>query len=349
MRIRSARLLPYRLPLRTAWQTSHGRFTERRGWLVRLETDCGAVGWGDCAPLPEAGTESADEAKKWLHAILPRLAKTDPGNAPLDDAPPATRCALQTASLDLCARAAGASLAHFLTPAAAKRVTVAGNAGALASATAHRLGALVAAGYRVIKVKVGVREPGRELELLRTVASVLPAGIELRLDANQAWGEAQAHAFVAGLRDLPIESLEEPLRRPKCAALASLQAEVPFPLALDESLAGTAQALSFREPPVSRLILKPMVLGGPLRALHIAQRARSAGMECVVTTTVDSAVGTWAAAHLAAAVDGDAGGPAHGLATGEWLSADVGLAPRAVDGTLQLSEAPGLGVTPEAD
>lgn len=66
-------------------------------------------------------------------------------------------------------------------------------------------------------------------------------------------------------------------------------------------------------------------------------------MDVVFTSVVDSAVGVSAAAHLAAAV---APGLAHGLATLDWLAADVAPAPPRRDGRLWLGTAPGLGVLP---
>jgi O-succinylbenzoate synthase len=54
-------LVPYRLPLARVWASARGNFRERRGWLVSVR--CGDLrGYGDCAPLPEAGTETAEAA-----------------------------------------------------------------------------------------------------------------------------------------------------------------------------------------------------------------------------------------------------------------------------------------------
>ena len=94
---------------------------------------------------------------------------------------------------------------------------------------------------------------------------------------------------------------------------------------------------------VRRLVLKPTALGGLLAAMAIAERACRAGLECVVTTTLESAIGVTAAAHVAAAIDG---GLAHGLATAGWLAADVAC-PIAGGALLRLSAAPGLGVAPD--
>ena len=64
-----------------------------------------------------------------------------------------------------------------------------------------------------------------------------------------------------------------------------------------------------------------------------------------MTSVVDSAIGVTAAAHLAAALPA---GPAHGLATLEWLAEDVATPPSIVAGKLQLAPGAGLGVIPTA-
>jgi L-alanine-DL-glutamate epimerase-like enolase superfamily enzyme len=140
---------------------------------------------------------------------------------------------------------------------------------------------------------------------------------------------------------LPVESLEEPLAEPTPARLARLQASTPIPLALDESLPAFGLEAILAAPPVRRLVLKPMVQGGLLPCLSAVRKAPE--LEWVVTTTVDSAAGTWAASHLAAAI----GSPlAQGLATAEWLARDLGRPPSLRSGRLRLAERPGLGFCP---
>jgi len=184
----------------------------------------------------------------------------------------------------------------------------------------------------------------QELDWLRQVADVLPPGIMLRLDANRAWSESDAQRFIAGLDGLPVEMLEEPLARPDLSRLAALQQQTAIALALDESLSelGLAQVCAGRA--VRRLVLKPVLLGGLHTALDWARQAQAQGMACVVTTTLDSAVGTLAAAHLAAALGN---GLHHGLATSSWLARDVGRAPRVSGGIMRLGTQPGLGFEPD--
>jgi len=348
VRLTHCTFAPYRLPLRQPWTSARGGFAVREGWLVRLVTDAGMIGYGDCAPLPQAGTESMDSAVACLSgwaATLPGLSlESALGRVTAGAAgAPAARCGLETALLDLLAQQAGLPLARWLNPGSSAAVKVNAALGGLDSQMAGRALTAVAEGYSVLKLKVGLAAGSEEIPLLHDLVRCLPAGVFLRLDANCAWNEREAEDFLGALDGLPVESVEDPLAKPDMAGWARLQAKVPFPLAADESLRIMGADAVFSQPPVRRVVLKPMVLGGLVTALALARRAREAAVECVVTTTVDSAVGVTAALHLAAAVANDL---AHGLATSAWLEGDVGMPPLPAGGVLQLGNCPGLGRLP---
>jgi o-succinylbenzoate synthase len=336
------------LPLRQAWISARGGFVVREGWVVKLETDAGLIGYGDCAPLPLAGTESMDSA----YACLSGWAAALPGlslevalgkiTASAVEAP-ATSCGLETALLDLLAQQAGLPLAHWLNPSSSAAVKVNAVIGGLDSQMVERALAAVAEGYSVLKLKVGLAAVHEEIPLLHDLVRYLPAGVALRLDANRAWSEREAEDFLRALADLPVESVEDPLANPDMERWCRLQAEVPFPLAADESLRIMGADAVFGPRPARRVVLKPMVLGGLMSALALAHRAHETGVECVVTTTVDSAVGVAAALHLAAAVANDL---AHGLATSAWLTRDVGGVPIVARGVMWLGGGLGLGCRP---
>ena len=351
MSIRRLDLIPYRLPLRHPWRSAHGSFAQRAGWLLRLELHNGQCGWGDCAPLVEAGTEDHASAGQWLarqdarvRGRHPRLCLRQLADG--ERAPVAARAALECALLDLQAQAAGVSLAHLLDWGSAAALAVNANAGALDGQHTERVLAAVQSGFRVIKLKLGLGPVRQELPQLVELAQLLPQGVSLRLDANGAWSMADARWFVAEARELPIESLEEPLQAAQPERLAQLQGQAGFPLAADESLLQHGLEALLRSAAVRRVVLKPAVQGGLVAALEIARRARDGGLECVVTSLVDSAAGVWAAAHLAAAVDGAGPGLAHGLDTGSWLSADTGVGPPIHAGVLALAPVSGLGFVP---
>jgi o-succinylbenzoate synthase len=335
--ITSARVVGYDLPLKRAWRMTGAAALSRRGWLVVVETSDGLRGFGDYVLPPTQPAESGEEAE--LH----RLAQAQVG---MDLADACDRFsvespvgwAMECALLDGLARRRGMPLYQLLNGTAVSRVAV------NAVVEADGVAAAVAAGYGVVKMKVGRKSPRDDAAML--VALALPPGLRLRLDANRAWSWDEACLFLDSVADLPIESLEEPLREPTLADLARLQGKTDIDLALDESLPGLGPQKVLDQRPVRRLVLKPAGLGG-VRACHaLALRAKASGMTCVVTTALDSAVGVAAAAHLAAAVD--SGHLAHGLSTAEWLARDVAVPLMVTDGWMDLTGMIGLGVTPSA-
>jgi o-succinylbenzoate synthase len=350
VKINSARLQHYRLPLRAPWVTAVGGFGWREGWLLRLGCDDGRCGYGDCAPLPGTGTESLAEAQAALSMFQRQL----PGSAVADalaglrhaaqTQASAARGAVECALLDLGAQAADLPLSRYLTHGASDRILLNAALGSLLQASDRVILAACAEGFSMLKFKAGTGPLADEILRLHEISRILPPQTTLRLDANGAWNEADASRFIDACVDLPIDMLEEPLAAPGVAGLRRLQANCRFPLAIDESWSALAvQDDLLLDPPVHRLVLKPPRLGGLLPALSLAQRASAVGVECIVTSSVDSACGVLCAAHLAAALDN---GLAHGLATSCWLREDVGAPPLVTQGRMRLPVVAGSGFTP---
>lgn len=315
MNIVAADWLPYALPLNRSWLTSKGEITERKGCLLRLQTSDGRHGWGDSAALPDFGI--SDSA--------------------------ANAFAEETALLDLVARQAGQPLCQWLCGSApVADLAVNGNLGILSDSTPALLARAVAQGFSVVKLKVGIYPVREEIARLHQLASSSAPEVSWRLDANCTWSLADAQAFVSGCADLPIDGLEEPLANPDRSTMGSLQSMVPWPIALDESIHLVDDAF-FRHPFVRRLVIKPARHGGLLASVELAQRARAAGIETIITHGLESACGLAACAQLAAAI---APASVHGLATADWFASDTGKPYPVIDGRLQLPPLPGLGFTP---
>ena len=350
MSIRTVELRPYRLPLRRPWQSARGTLQSRLGWLVVL-CDASLCGYGDCAPCPAAGTEPLRRARQALEGLrkaliglthedaMARIRAVDARHAP------AARCALETALLDLRARRAGLPLRRLYVATARDEVPVNAALGALDGTATQRARAAVSAGYRVLKIKVGLANVAVDLTRLRALADALPPQVRLRLDANGAWSLAEAMQFIEGLAGLPIDALEEPLRVPDWQALRHLQADCPFPLALDESAGAHLSGSDLADYPVRRLVLKPAAVGGPSATRDIAARAAAVGVEVVLTSVVESVAGLWPTLQLAATLPSRL---AHGLATHTWFDADLGPGPMVSAGAISLPPSPGSGYAPFA-
>ncbi|MFC7080384.1 o-succinylbenzoate synthase [Halorussus caseinilyticus] len=336
-----AELRPFSLPLADPLDTARGTIERRDGVLVRLETEEGAVGVGEAAPLP-GWTEHYDECESVLADATTAIERADdPQSVVADlladlDSTPAARHALDLALADLRASREGVPLYRFLgSETRVESVPVNATVGdAPADETVAEAECAADAGFECLKLKVGARPLSADIERVEAVSEALPE-VELRADANAAWTRQQAQQFFDAAGDR-LAYVEQPLPATDIAGLAALSG----PVALDETLAevGFADALDANPEAV---VLKPMALGGPRRAVEIAERALVEGIAPVVTTTIDGAVARTAAVHVAAAIPEV---PACGLATAKLLATDLGpdIAPVA-DGRAIVPQGEGNG------
>lgn len=345
MQITQARLIPYRLPLKRPWVAAATVLHERCGMLIALTSADGITGWGDCAPLPSSAETVQARIFEALAALSQYLPGKDAGQALEESrslAFPELRWTLETALCDAAARRQGISLAEHLGGIGVKAIQVNAALGALSDGSAEEAAVALAQGYRYAKIKVGINSVDNELAGLRAVHKATGGRLRLRLDANRAFADADAWRFLDGVASLAVEAVEEPLSQPTLERLATLQAASPFAIAVDESLSELGAAALMNAQAVRRLVVKPARIGGIAATRRLIGQAHAAGIEVVLTSVVDSAVGVTAAAHLAAALAPEL---AHGLATSAWLAADVAQPLPLVGGKLLLGDSPGLGLT----
>jgi len=303
---------PYTLRLKQPVREMH----ERRGFVVLLREGA-LTGRGEASILP--GTESLADCEAALRS----------GNF---EHAPAARHAVELATLDLRAQREGVPLARLLDPRAPLEVPC---SALLVSRTmpemAREARSAAAEGFRAVKIKIG---NGDDFARAAVVRDAVGLSVALRLDANGAWDATRALQRLRELAPLQIEFCEQPT-----ADLAGLEAS-PVPIAADEMLALDPEAALSRAQVV---VLKPMLLGGVLRALELARRVLQRGLRVVVTTSLDGAIARAGAAHLAAAVLALGPQPAAGLATGRLLLDDVCPDPLAPEGgVVRIPEKPGL-------
>jgi o-succinylbenzoate synthase len=307
------RAVPYEVPFRRPLRTAHGTLRVRTGFWVVAEDDAGRIGLGEVAPLPDWGTETTAEAAAALAACAdfawaPEIAPLDTylSAAGLERGRfPATAAGVELACLDLLARQRNVSLAALLAsegPAPSEAVPInallsADEPEALAAEARLR----VAEGYRTLKLKVGAGAIADDARRVRAVREAVGPEIRLRADANGAWDPAAALTALAALRPFDLEYLEQPV--PDARDLAPLRDRGLVPIAADESAQDPRAARALiAERTVDWIVLKPMAIGGLLRARELALAARAAGLGVTMTSVLDRGVGIAGALHLAASL-----------------------------------------------
>jgi muconate cycloisomerase len=330
--------------------------------VVRVVTDTGVEGYGEGVPReyvtgesPEslvthlAGTLWPAMAGRGLPALTAErdLAALDamiPGSPiPGILAPHAARAALELAVVDVILRTQGMSLGSIL-PSRRRSVRYGAVVPAVSPDEARRAARRIRLiGFTDVKIKVGT---GEDLARVEAVRSTLGPGVTLRVDANGAWGLAEAADALQAVAAFDIAAAEQPLPRGDPSEWAKLRGLSPIPLVADESVvtrddledfiaAGAADCVNVR---VSKC-------GGLARSLAIARRAAEAGLRVQVGSQVgETAILSAAGRHLAAAlpdvafVEGSYGS----LLLSEDVSADAVRFGHG--GEARLLAGPGLGV-----
>jgi o-succinylbenzoate synthase len=325
--------------LRAPFVSSRGPIDERPLVLVRLEDEDGFVGLGEAAPLADYHGVNAEDVLDALEACRAILAAA-PQDATHEDGMSEWRrmavlpavAALDMALWDLEGRRRGQPLWQLLGARAAEPVEVnytiaaADRAGAAAEAGAAR-----AAGFRCVKLKVGL---GDDAGRVAAVRAVLGPDIAIRLDANGAWTVEEAVATLRVLAPAGIELCEEAVHGLEQTRSLSAAAEVA--LALDETASG-AGALEDRV--CQAVCLKVAASGGITGLIDAARRARSAGYEVYLASTLDGPLGIASALHAAAVIRPD---HPSGLATlGLFAEREDPFPPRA--GRIEIPPGAGLG------
>jgi L-alanine-DL-glutamate epimerase-like enolase superfamily enzyme len=325
--------------LRAPMVSSRDSVSARPLMLVSLEAADGATGFGEAAPLEGYDGVRIDDVRAALEDCRAVIGSSDGEDRDVLLAACAERAvlpqalaAIDLALWDLAGRRAGQPVWRLLgaerPPTVEVNATIASpdRAGACAAVAAAR-----EAGFACVKVKVGLGDDAGRLAAVRAVGG---RELAIRLDANGAWSVPEALAALRALEPVGIECCEEPVSG--LAAVAELETRTLVPISIDET-ADAPGALDVRV--CDAVCLKVARSGGISRLIERARRARAAGYEVYLASTLDGPLGIAAALHAAAVIAPDR--PC-GLATLAMFDGPADPLPPA-GGRIAAPAGPGLG------
>jgi L-Ala-D/L-Glu epimerase len=291
--------------LRAPLVSARGSSRSRELLLLSLTDDGGIVAHGEAAPLEYYDGVGIEDVRAALEDCREALGSSDGDD--LEELRiecerlavlPQALAAIDLALWDLAGRRAGAPVWRLLGAGSAPAVEVnatiapADRAGAAAEAAAF-----LKAGFRCVKVKVGIGDDAGRLAAVRAAAGPEMA---IRLDANGAWSVEEAVTSLRALEPVGVELCEEPASG--LDAVASVSGATSVPVSLDES-ARLLGALESRY--CDAICLKISGCGGISGVVDAASRARAAGYQVYLASTLDGPLGIAAALHAAAIVRPD--------------------------------------------
>jgi L-alanine-DL-glutamate epimerase-like enolase superfamily enzyme len=349
--ITEVRAIPLAIPLREATPTSTWAGGVGKQILVRVATDEGPVGWGECfaygAPL--AVCNVVDEA------LAPLVVGQDPAQMTslVEQAQRAlmiwgrrglAMCALSGVDLalwDLAGKRLGVPVHRLLGGAVRPRARA--YASLLRYATAAEVGRACAAaveqGYTAIKL--------HQIDVASVVQArgVVGDGVDLMLDTNCPWSVEEAIAMGRRLEPLGLRWLEEPVWPPEdYAGLARVRAALRIPIAAGENDA-TAFGLRDLIAAGAADVVQPSVtkVGGLGEMRKVATLAAAAGAT-FQPHSYYFGPGLAATLHLIAATPGV---PYVEMPPGELQAPLLAEPLRCAEGFVTVGDRPGLGADPD--
>jgi o-succinylbenzoate synthase len=336
------------LPMREPFVAAHGTETERQVVLVEAVGADGVSGWGECSALTRPTYTKEFTGGAFLE-LRDRLVPAVLAGAPAGpDGAPMAWTGLSTALTDLRLRRLGRSLALAI---GGRRTHVAATAVIGQRRDVEDLlavaGTRVAEGYRSVKVKIA---PGADVEPLSALRRTFP-DLAVAADANGSYrpDDAGHRDRLDRLDRLELLYVEQPLAAGADADLTRLARAWSTPVALDESIAGPADAARLAATGARfALNLKPARVGGLDRALRCLAVAADAGWPAFVGGLLETGVGR-ALALAAAAWEACSWPTDLGPSNRYWdddVTEPIELLP---GGRLPVPAGPGLGVTPRPE
>lgn len=188
-------------------------------------------------------------------------------------------------------------------------------------------------GYRTFKIKVGLNLE-KEINLIRDVRDMF-ADVQIRLDANGAWGLNEAAVALNAFKDLKIQYMEQPVAENLLATHGEFLRSIGVPIAADESARDHLSISNLIEKKsVDVLIIKPTLIGSFGNLIEILKMSKDHALDIVFTSTLDSVINRTLISFMTASLSDLRF--AQGLATGQLLHHDLTAYPdNILEGTLK--------------
>jgi muconate cycloisomerase len=298
------------VPTIRAHKLSNTEVAQQGYVLVKLTLENGAVGYGEASTLggPRWAEESVETIKAVIDAylapsLLGRNASLFEANAGILAKAAkrnfAAKCALDAAALDAVGKTLNTPATTLLGGAVRQSFPA---IWALASGDVDQeidegRAHLDASRFNRFKVKLGFHSPVRDMERLRKLRDGLGPDVDLIVDVNQGWSEADCIRHLPAMEELDIALIEQPLPADQLPAMARISRCLDIPVMLDEAIF-TAEdaALAGQLGAGSVLSLKLLKCGSAHALKRVASVASAFGQELYGGCLLESSVG--AAAHL---------------------------------------------------
>lgn len=283
-----------------------GTMTHAQNVFIRVHTDAGFYGVGECSAFPMIVCETQDTclvmarefAKLWIGrdaldiaARLQQLNDFAAGNTTI-------KSAFDMALYDIAAKNEGLPLYQFL---GGKRRPVETDITigiAEPEAMADKALEFQVLGAHILKVKLG-KGAVEDVERVKQIRSVVGDDMKIRVDANQGWSFDAALFALQSLGEYDIEFCEQPMRTWHDDRLHELMQLSPVKIMADESVYNHHDARKqINSRSCNYINIKLAKSGGLFEAKKIHDVAAENGIACMMGGMLESRIALSAKLHF---------------------------------------------------
>lgn len=338
------KLYTYRIPFKQPFITGAGTFNFREGLLVRYYDQTIDV-ISEVAPLPGFSDETLDKASTDLRSSTfkadqffskPFLADHLNRWIHQNTATPSAAFGLSSLGLFILSARKQAPVHKILKMNSPDVLQVNAVIGSTSETDfLKKADAFISNGFSVLKCKV-TSVVGHLPGSMKKIIEKYP-GVTFRLDANRSWPRKKLPELSSKFDHLPIEYIEEPCPVKSIDDLKTVIAQCTIPVAADESLTefGLINVIE-KLNTMPFLIIKPMLHGNLMELFATISRRFHLENRVIITTALESAVGTRAIASIASMIGSRS--TAHGLNTGTLFQTNLFDENIGTDGTFHLNQ-----------
>lgn len=294
------------IKLKGTFRIALGEIFTSEGYIVRIETNDGLVGYGEASPSKAILGDDMDLAFKTLREVAEQIRGINPINYERwrrilrnSKGSSSAKAAIEIALFDIIGKHYSSPL-YRLFGGAKDKIETDYTIGIKDPETAAKEAyELVREGYRILKVKLGETKE-TDIERVKAIREVVGSKIRIRVDANQGWDFETAKEVIKEIYKYDVELVEQPLKAHDLKGLAKLRKASPIPIMLDESVHTAEDAVYAIKIGAADVInIKLMKAQGITEAIRIAHIAESEGIPCMVGCMVETEIGILAGIHLA--------------------------------------------------
>jgi muconate cycloisomerase len=313
--IRKVEAIPARVPYRDTFVIGRGLVATggQAGQYiyVRVETEGGAVGWGETIALPSWSYETADSI---TGTVRNHLAPIVIGRSAFDQAYferqfdetltpavsqgfPFAKSAVQVATLDAAARVAGLPLHRFFGGKLRDRIELS-YALSIDKPEAMARAAASMPAVKCYKLKVS-GDPKLDVARLEAVLKARP-DVDIWIDANQSYRPVHLETFCKQIENIPqVRCLEQPVKSVDWLGVRRARERTKIPMALDEGCFSSYDvARAARLDVCDLIVLKVAKSAGLWGCQRSAAVAQAHGLGLLGSGLTEAGIGLVASVHL---------------------------------------------------